>query len=136
MRIRPLGALADERGDVGDAKGRLNAALETGKQAGMPGPEVLARAQLATLPGGDPEAALAALEQHEDRMEMAEAMEARFVLFGAVGDPAHLAEAHRRLMFLRDHAGEEYQTSILTNVPLHRDIVSAWREHGEGRTPA
>ena len=39
------------------------------------------------------------------------------------------AEAHRRLMFLRDHAGEEYQTSILENVPLHRDIVAAWKEH-------
>ena len=48
----------------------------------------------------------------------------------ATGDPAHLAEAHGKLMFLRDHAGEEYQTSILENVPLHRDIVAAWKEHG------
>ena len=51
-------------------------------------------------------------------------------LFGATGDPAHLAEAHEKLMFLRDHVGEQYQTSILENVPLHRDIVAAWKEHG------
>ncbi len=61
---------------------------------------------------------------------MADAMEARFLLFQATGDPAHLAEAPGTLMFLRDHAGEEYQTSILENVPLHRDIVAAWKEHG------
>ncbi len=32
--------------------------------------------------------------------------------------------------FLRDHAGKEYRTSILENVPLHRDIVAAFAEHG------
>ena len=41
-----------------------------------------------------------------------------------------LAEAHRRLMFLRNHAGEEYRETILENVPLHRDSVAAWEEHG------
>ncbi len=63
-------------------------------------------------------------------MGMADAMEARFLLFRATGDPAHLAEANRKLVFLRDHAGEEYQTSILENVPLHRDIAAAWEAQG------
>ncbi len=96
----------------------------------MPGPEALARAHLAALAGGDASAALAALEDHEDGRGMPDAMQARFLLFQATGDPAHLAEAHRRLMFLRDHTGDEYQTSILENVPLHRDIVAAFAEHG------
>ncbi len=96
----------------------------------MRGLEVLARARIAALPDGDPEATLAALAEHEDRMRMDHAMEAHFLLFGVTGDPAHLAEAYRLLMFLRDHAGEECQTTILENVPLHRDIVAAWEERG------
>ncbi len=39
-------------------------------------------------------------------------------------------EAHRRLTFQSDHAPKEYRISILENVPLHRDIVAAWEEHG------
>jgi hypothetical protein len=98
----------------------------------MPGPEVLARAQLAALPGGDTDAALAALEEHESALGMAEAMQARFLLFRATGDPAHLAAAHEKLTFLRDHVGDAYRESILENVPLHRDIVAAWKEQRGG----
>jgi hypothetical protein len=29
-----------------------------------------------------------------------------------------------------DHTREEYRESMLTNVPLHRDIMRAWEEHG------
>jgi len=62
-------------------------------------------------------------------------MEARFLLWRATDDPAHLAEAHRLLRHLRDHAPEEYRETMIENVPLHRDIMAAWEEHGAGETP-
>ncbi len=58
-------------------------------------------------------------------------MEARFLLFKATRDATHLEEAHRLLTHLRDHAPEEYRETMITNVPLHRDIAAAWKEHGE-----
>jgi hypothetical protein len=30
------------------------------------------------------------------------------------------------------HAPEEYRESMLKNVRLHREIMEAWEEHGEG----
>jgi len=55
-------------------------------------------------------------------------LEARYRFWRATGDRAHLAEAHRLLMHLRDHAPETDCESLLTNVPLHREIVQAWEE--------
>ena len=34
-------------------------------------------------------------------------------------------------MYARDHSPEEYRDTMLQNVPLHRDIMKAWEEHGE-----
>ncbi|MHC4669892.1 MAG: hypothetical protein ACYTFD_15995 [Planctomycetota bacterium] len=31
---------------------------------------------------------------------------------------------------LRDHATEEYRDSMIENVPLRRDIMRVWEEHG------
>ena len=59
-----------------------------------------------------------------------DAMEARFVLWKAARDPADLAEAHRLLMHLRDHAPPENRETILTNVVLHREIAAAAKEAG------
>ena len=60
-------------------------------------------------------------------------MQARFLLSKATGDSAHLEEAHRLLCHLRDHAPAEYRETMIENVPLHRDIVQAWEEHGVPR---
>jgi hypothetical protein len=43
---------------------------------------------------------------------------------------AHLAEAHRLLRHLHDHAPEDCRDSAMENVPLHREIMRAWDEHG------
>ena len=45
---------------------------------------------------------------------------------------AHLEEGHRLLRFMRDHAPEDCRDSMIENVPLHRDIMKAWEEHGVG----
>ncbi len=57
----------------------------------------------------------------------------RFCLWQATKDRAHLEEAHRLLMYAREHVSEEYRDTMLQNVPLHRDIMKAWEEHGEKR---
>ena len=42
---------------------------------------------------------------------------------------SHPVESHRPLCHLRDHAPEEYRETMIANVPLHRDIMAAWKEH-------
>ncbi len=79
---------------------------------------------------GDSAAALEEFGEHETRVGHAEKMKARFLLFKAMRDAAHLEEAHRLLTYLRDHAPEEYRETMIANVPLHRDIMAAWEERG------
>jgi len=51
-------------------------------------------------------------------------------LWELTSDKTHLAEAKRLLDFAVENSPEEYGTSVLENVPLHRDIMKAWEEHG------
>jgi hypothetical protein len=67
-------------------------------------------------------------EEHERRLGHDTKTEARFLLFKATQEPAHLEEAWKLLCFARDHAPEEYRESMIANVPLHRDIAAAWEE--------
>ena len=86
-------------------------------------------------PGSDLESpartALEALHENEARVGHAEKMEARFRLWELTNDKTHLIEAKRLLDFAVAHSPEEYRRSMLENVPLHRDIMKAWEEHGE-----
>ena len=82
-------------------------------------------------PVGGREAALAAIAEHEERAQHGVKMQARFRLWGVTQDKTHLAEAHRLLAFMRGHAPEDCRDSMIENVPLHRDIMKAWEEHGE-----
>ncbi len=56
--------------------------------------------------------------------------EARFCLWQATADRAHLEAAHRLLMYTREHVSEQYRDTMFQNVPLNRDIMKAWEEHG------
>ncbi|MHC4225632.1 MAG: tetratricopeptide repeat protein, partial [Planctomycetota bacterium] len=80
---------------------------------------------------GDTVAAEDALAFYGERMRVAEAMEVRFVLWRAKRRRGHLEEAHRLLCHLRDHSPESYRDTLVANVPLHRDLMRAWEEHGE-----
>ena len=86
----------------------------------------------ARLPGGAIEAALATLKEHEERVRHETKMNARFRLWELTKDKVHLAEAHRLLCYVLDHAPEDCRDSMIENVPLHRDIMKAWEEHGAG----
>jgi hypothetical protein len=57
-------------------------------------------------------------------------MEAQFALWRASGDRALLVEAKRRLDHIVEHAPDEYKTSMVERVPLHRDIAAAARKAG------
>ena len=58
-------------------------------------------------------------------------MDPRFLLWKATHDLTHLEEAKRLLDYLVEHAPAEYRESMLKNVRLHREIMEAWKEHGE-----
>jgi tetratricopeptide (TPR) repeat protein len=117
-------------GRVDDARADLVAALDVARRVALPRVELLAAAHLALASDGDPSVALATLAANEARVEVAVAMEARFVLWQATHDPAHLREAKRILDFLVEHAPPEFRESMVANVRLHREIVAAAREAG------
>jgi serine/threonine protein kinase/tetratricopeptide (TPR) repeat protein len=123
-----LGRLRAQRGDEESARSHFDEALALGRNMGEPSFVLLATAHRTLLPGGDVDAALAALE---DEMHVGHKyrLRARFLLWRATRDLVHLEEAHRLLVHLRDHAPEDYRDSMLQNVPLHRDIMQAWEEH-------
>ena len=84
----------------------------------------------ARLTGGNIDSALAALRENERRVPRAAQMEARFRLWQLTGDQTHLGEAPYHLVLLIEHAPEDCRTSMIENVPLHRDVMRAWEEHG------
>jgi len=126
-----LGHVETEQGDHESAVEHLEEALTLAREVNDPGLILLATVHRSRLPGGDLDAALAALEEHEQRVHHGTKMEARFLLW-ETKDRAHLAEAKRLLDVLVGHTAEEYRTSMLENVPLHRDIMRAWEEQ-QGR---
>jgi len=127
-----LGAIELEQGDRENAMAHLDEALAMAREVKEPETILLAKVYRARLPGGDLEAALALLEEHEEGLSDAGRMDARFRLWELTKDKAHLAEAKRLLDFAVEHSPEEYRTSMIENVPLHRDIMRAWEEHGAG----
>jgi tetratricopeptide (TPR) repeat protein len=118
------------RGAAESARTRLSEALALVRETKSPGTILAATVERARLLGGDVEAALAALEAHGEQVHHGERMEARFRLWELTTDKVHLEEAHRLLCYARDHAPEDCRETIIENVPLHRDIMRAWEEHG------
>ena len=96
----------------------------------MPGSETLARCELSLLPGGQPSDALSAFAEYEQRLDAAERLDARFLLWRATGDRTHLAEAKRLLDESVAHVDAETRTSMLTNLRLNRDITAAAQAAG------
>jgi tetratricopeptide (TPR) repeat protein/predicted Ser/Thr protein kinase len=125
-----MGKLAVADGDEESARAHFTEALELARKIEDRDGIVVAAAYGARHGCVPADEAVAQMDEHEDRVSVQTNMEARFALWHATSDPNHLAEAHEKLMFLLDHAPEEYRDSMLENVPLHRDIAAAWKEHG------
>jgi tetratricopeptide (TPR) repeat protein len=123
-----IGVWAARRGDEGEAIEALDKAAEIAREVSQLQVEVICLAYRATLPGGDAEAARGALAEQGANASSLERLEARFRLWQATGGREELEPIHRLLMQLRDAAPEDCRTSILEEVPLHREIVAAWAE--------
>jgi serine/threonine protein kinase/tetratricopeptide (TPR) repeat protein len=125
-----LGRLRGSEGDESDATAHLDEAISLAEGLKVPGLILSATVERARLPGGDVEATLAALEEHEERVEHGTKMNVRFRLWELTKDKTHLEEAKRLLDFAVDHSPEDCRDSMIENVPLHRNIMRAWDEHG------
>jgi hypothetical protein len=64
------------------------------------------------------------------RSGQATRLRALFTRWLDTDDAAHLREAKRSLDHLVAHAPEACRVSLVENVPLHRDVAAAWKEHG------
>jgi len=126
-----LGRMDASRGSQEAAAARIDEALALAEE--LKDSELILSAMIerGRMSDGDVPSALAALEEHEGGTTHQGKMAARFRLWELTSDMAHLEEAHRLLCFVREHAPEDCRDSMIENVPLHRDILKAWEEHGE-----
>jgi len=125
-----LGSLRASLRGSESARASLTTALDLAKAVGLPGVETLARCQSACLPGGDAAAAAAALAANEERLGADERIEARFLVWTATGDRAHLAEAKRLLDESTSQFSDEDRASALANLRLNREIAAAAKAAG------
>lgn len=123
--LAAIGSLLLEEGKAGEAAPVLREALDLAREYEVHDTVVLAAVTLACAGGLESGAALAEYLRHEGRLRHATRMEALYILYRTTGDRGRLDEAYRHLLTLRDHAPPEYRESILTEVPIHREIVAA-----------
>jgi tetratricopeptide (TPR) repeat protein len=112
------------------ARASLTTARDLARAAGALGLETIARCELACLPGGDPFDALAAFAAHEDRLDAAQRLDARHLLWRATGDKAHLVEAKRLLDASVAHVDAATRESMLANVRVNREVAEAAKAAG------
>jgi hypothetical protein len=123
-----LGRLDRNAGRNDEAKARFDRAVAVARKTKEPAALVRSLVWLASVSfDGGPEAKRA-LEKHENRLEARVRMEAHYCLYLSSDDRRSLGEAHRDLMNLVREAPEEWREAMTTKVPLHREILAAWKE--------
>jgi tetratricopeptide (TPR) repeat protein len=125
-----LALLRREEGDPDGTRAAAEEALALARGQSRKAAVASCLALLATLPGGDAKAAEAALLEASETLTAEGAVPARFRLWEATGDRAHLAEAKSLLDDLLAKNPPEYHESMLTNVRVNREIVAACKEQG------
>ena len=130
VSLLALGDLELAAGHDRIAREHLSRALDLAPEQGQAGTEVLARAFLARLPGGDLGAAERSYAANETRLTQGERCHALWLLWKAGADRARLAEAKRLLDESVSHLSAEDREAALANVHLHREIVAATRAAG------
>ena len=126
MTLSYFGELEAARGDPQAAARLIDEARTLAADTGDPETMLIAEVHRARLPGASPAAALALLDEIDEEIGHAEAIEIRFRLWELTMDRPHLVEAHRLLDHLRAHAPEQDRDSMVENVPLHRALMLAW----------
>jgi len=134
IALADIGAMLFEQNLGAEAAAHLREAAAMAENLGVASIRLTSTARLACLGIGDRAfavaTALAALTAHEAGASAESAMDARFLLWRATGDRAHLVEAKRRLDFMVEHAPTEDRVSMLTNVRLDREIMEAAKATG------
>jgi tetratricopeptide (TPR) repeat protein len=125
-----LGSLRAQVSDGSRGREELVAARDLAAEIGRGRIETWARAELAALPGGDPQDALAALAANEAQLEPQAALAVRHLLWNATGDGEHLAEAKRLLDETVARVDDASRESMLTNIRVNREIMAACKEQG------
>src|SRR5262249_41647825 len=124
------GALRFREGREAEARADLDEAIAIARELSRGGTELVAAAWRARLEDGDVGAALAALAAHEHLAWPQGAGEARWLLWLATGDRAHIEEAWRRLGELVAQAPPGDRAAMLANVRLHREVAAAAKAAG------
>jgi serine/threonine protein kinase/tetratricopeptide (TPR) repeat protein len=122
-----LGGMFAGLGRTPEAQARLSEALAIAHEIGVAVPMVLAAAQLALLPHGEPRMATEIFAAKEILLGPRDKMHVRHLLWRVTGDRLHLSEAHRLLTELRHHAPAAYRETMSKRVPLYREIGADWR---------
>ncbi len=125
-----LGALLARSGRIDEARTVLDSARAAAVDSGAPDKEARALAHLAALPGGDPNAAVRALERLAPEFHAQTRMEVLLALFHATGDRVHLAAAKALLDDVLALNPPECRDAMLKNVRLNREIADAAKAAG------
>jgi tetratricopeptide (TPR) repeat protein len=120
-----LAAALEELGDLDGAREALMVARAAADRTAHPESRVLSRCRLAVL-GGDADEAGRVLDEHADGMDAMDRREAHWLLWRATGEEDHLEVAKRLLDEALAGVPEESRQSMLANLPVNRDIQSAW----------
>jgi serine/threonine protein kinase/tetratricopeptide (TPR) repeat protein len=123
-----LGRLAVQQGDESAGIAYFDEALAVAEGLQSPDMILVATMERASLPGGDRDAAVAALSNLDLRAHHTWRVYVHYRIWELTEDRAHLDEAKRLLDLAVEHAPEDCRISMIENVPLHRDIVRAWEE--------
>jgi tetratricopeptide (TPR) repeat protein len=123
-----VGSLLRRSGDLERASKALLEAGDLAREAGSSHVEALAALELALIEG-EVRKALPVVSASKAKLSPLQSIATHQLLWQVTRDRAHLEKAHRILSRLRDYAPEEYRDTMIANVPLHRDIMVAWREH-------
>jgi len=122
-----LGRILIATGRRAEAAERLAEAAAIAEKLSAPNEIALAAAYRALVGAVPVAAAVESVRALGDKPWVTARMEAAFVLSKAGAGAKFLAEAHRLLVHLRDHAPETHRDSLMKNVPLHREIAAAAR---------
>ncbi|MHC5033150.1 MAG: serine/threonine-protein kinase [Planctomycetota bacterium] len=117
-----LARLRLDRGRKKEAVPILEEALEMARGANARSAVVHALGHLASLDPRYVDPCREALEEHGPHMQLADRLEAHFLLWKATRDPAQLQEARELLRYLIDNAPEECRETMVTNNPVYREL--------------
>ncbi len=119
-----------KEGDTPGARAEFTEALRHAEEHGLADLAVRARSELAALPGGDMNAALAQYEETEAELVPGTRRAMRWLLWRATGDRVHLIEAKRLLDESLALVPESDREAMRGRPGSTRDLLDACAEHG------